>query len=204
MEKYFYNIVDKVLDVDLKNSIGRFKMGSYKLEDENKNLIEIMIMYKGSLDHIRNVRINSACLTGDIFGCTRCDCNEQFVKAQKYIHRVGNGLIIYLMHHDGRGIGIVNKLKTMKIMDEQGVSSAKAFSILGFDTDIRRYLSAVTILKDLHIKEVNLITNNPDKIAVLEEYGIKVRKRIPTISTKRKMKAYLKTKQEDFKHFIDN
>lgn len=204
MNANYYKIIDKVLDVDLVNSFGKFKMGSYKLEDNNKNIIEVMLLYKGDLESIQNVRINSACLTGDIFGCTRCDCNEQLINAQKTINELGNGLIIYLLHHEGRGIGVVNKLKTMKIMDEKQMSSGNAFLKLGFEKDKREYASAVTILKDLNINELNLITNNPSKIKFLRESGIKVKKRIPTISKNKNFKGYLKTKKEDFGHLIDD
>ncbi len=147
------------------------------------------------------VRLHSECMTGDTFGSMRCDCGDQLHNAMKQIEENGNGLILYL-RQEGRGIGLSNKLKAYALQD-QGYDTYEANKILGFEPDERKYQSAAKILKELGISRINLLTNNPDKIDQLEEYGIKVEKRIPLEIPANKINHdYLVTKRDKFHHML--
>jgi 3,4-dihydroxy 2-butanone 4-phosphate synthase/GTP cyclohydrolase II len=148
-----------------------------------------------------NVRIHSECLTGDIFHSLKCDCGEQLDISMKYIAKYG-GVLIYMRGHEGRGIGLANKLKAYELQ-EKGLDTVEANLKLGFDADQRNYAYAAQILKELGIKEVNLLTNNPQKTSELRFYGIKVLKRIPVeIEPNSFNKKYLKTKKEKMGHIF--
>lgn len=147
-----------------------------------------------------NVRIHSECLTGDVFSSTRCDCGEQLAASMKYVedHR---GVIIYL-RQEGRGIGLVNKLKAYNLQD-QGMDTIRANHALGFHTDERNYDVAIDILKHLGIKSVNLLTNNPDKIDAFTNSGIQVVERISLmIEPRPENRHYLATKKNALGHLI--
>jgi len=195
-------IVDKVIDVELKNEIGDFLMGAYQISDNN-NISEVIIIYFGSIDMVKNVRINSACYTADIFGCKRCDCNEQLKSTLTYFKKEKNGLLLYLLNQDGMGNGTVKKLKSLKKMDEEVCSTYEAYKKINCIPDLRNYSSVVTILKDLKINEVNLITNNPNKVEFLLSNGINVKSRIPCVSKNKKIIQYLINKKRDFNHIIE-
>jgi 3,4-dihydroxy 2-butanone 4-phosphate synthase/GTP cyclohydrolase II len=195
-------IVDKVIDVQLENDIGTFYTGAYKVIDESGIIRELPIIYKGDITDSVNIRINSACFTGDLFGCRRCDCHEQLVHAINYINEHGNGMVIYLLHQDGLGHGVVNKLHSYNMTDTNDVSDIKSFEMLNFQSDIRDYSTAAAILLDNRLLNINLITNNPYKKSALEKYGICVRELIPTISDKPELQAYLQRKRLAFSHLI--
>ncbi len=148
-----------------------------------------------------NVRVHSECMTGDLFGSYRCECGEQLDWALNYIGKNG-GIIIYL-RQEGRGIGIINKLHAYEKQDE-GYNTAEANKILGFGYDDRTYEDAITILSDLNISKINLLTNNPDKIKNLDNCVIKVIDRISIeIPARAENKGYLKTKKEFFGHKLN-
>lgn len=147
-----------------------------------------------------NVRIHSECLTGDVFGSTRCDCGEQLAASLKYIEE-NKGLLIYL-RQEGRGIGLVNKLKAYNLQDE-GMDTIRANHALGFHADQRKYDAAIDILKQLGIQSINLLTNNPDKIDAFENSGIEVKKRIPLMMEIRpENRHYLLTKKNAMGHLL--
>jgi GTP cyclohydrolase II len=147
-----------------------------------------------------NVRIHSECMTGDLFGSQRCDCGEQLDYALQYISRYG-GIVIYL-RQEGRGIGLINKLKAYNKQDE-GLDTLEANLALGFHADDRDYDDALEILKDLGVKKINLLTNNPDKLDAFEGTDIVVSKRIPLIiQPVNENLEYLKTKKEAFGHLL--
>ena len=147
-----------------------------------------------------NVRIHSECITGDVFGSTRCDCGEQLSASLNYIAENG-GVLIYL-RQEGRGIGLVNKLKAYNLQDE-GFDTIVANHQLGFATDLRNYEAAVAILKHFHIQRINLMTNNPEKLDAFENSGIHVESRIPIIiSPVADNERYLQTKKDGMGHMM--
>ena len=147
------------------------------------------------------VRIHSACLTGDIFHSLRCDCGPQLDKAMHIIEEEGTGIVLY-MQQEGRGIGLINKLRTYELQ-EQGYDTVEANVILGFPPELRDYAICAQMLKDLGINAVRLMTNNPDKIKGLTRYGINVIERVPIeIKAEQHNVRYLQTKKEKMSHII--
>ncbi len=146
------------------------------------------------------VRIHSECMTGDVFGSRRCDCGEQLDAALQLAAERG-GVVIYL-RQEGRGIGLINKLKAYNLQD-LGFNTAEANTHLGFDVDDRQYECAVFILQDLEIQEVELMTNNPEKVAALQRSPVKVVRRIPIIiEPQAENRQYLETKQDLMGHLL--
>ena len=147
------------------------------------------------------VRIHSECITGEIFGSTRCDCGEQLNKAMELIERAGNGLIIYLRGHEGRGIGLSEKIKAYKLQDE-GLDTVEANLALAHNADLPNWEDAILILQNLKIKQINLLTNNPAKILALAGNSIEVNQ-IPIIGSENEHnKKYLKTKRTKLNHIV--
>ncbi|MCX8195399.1 MAG: GTP cyclohydrolase II [Candidatus Micrarchaeota archaeon] len=147
------------------------------------------------------VRIHSECLTGDVFHSLRCDCRAQLEAALKKIGRLSRGAILY-MRQEGRGIGLGNKIRAYELQDK-GLDTVEANLALGFPTDMRDYDVAAAMIKGLGIKSVLLITNNPDKMEKLKQYGIKVEKRIPHVFGKTRFnKSYLEVKKLKMNHII--
>jgi 3,4-dihydroxy 2-butanone 4-phosphate synthase/GTP cyclohydrolase II len=149
------------------------------------------------------VRVHSQCLTGDVFGSERCDCGEQLHKAMEMIKKEGKGVILY-MKQEGRGIGLINKLKAYELQDK-GLDTVEANIRLGFKPDLRDYGIGAQILVDLGVRKMRLMTNNPKKIVGLEGYGLKVVERV-SLETKPHEKniIYLKTKKKKLGHMLDN
>ncbi|NFS07877.1 bifunctional 3,4-dihydroxy-2-butanone-4-phosphate synthase/GTP cyclohydrolase II [Clostridium botulinum] len=148
------------------------------------------------------VRVHSECLTGDVFGSLRCDCGEQIAKALMKIEEEGKGVLVY-MRQEGRGIGLLNKLKAYALQDE-GMDTIEANLALGFPEDLRDYGIGAQILKDLGIKNIKLMTNNPKKISGLSGYGIKIVDRVPIdMGCKKENRNYLRTKKDKMGHLID-
>lgn len=147
------------------------------------------------------IRIHSECLTGDVFGSKRCDCGEQLDLALRNIAKEGTGILIY-MRQEGRGIGLINKLKSYKLQEE-GYDTVEANIKLGFSPDLRTYDIAASILKSLNVFNIRLMTNNPEKINGLNEFGIKVLERVPIqIKENNINEFYLKTKKEKMNHIL--
>ncbi len=149
------------------------------------------------------VRVHSECLTGDVFGSRRCDCGDQLHKAMQIISETGKGVILY-MRQEGRGIGLVNKLKAYELQDK-GLDTVEANIKLGFKADLRDYGIGAQILVDLGVRKMRLMTNNPKKIVGLEGYGLKVVERIPIeIKPHERNLIYLKTKKKKLGHILNN
>ncbi|WP_420266467.1 bifunctional 3,4-dihydroxy-2-butanone-4-phosphate synthase/GTP cyclohydrolase II [Candidatus Magnetominusculus dajiuhuensis] len=148
------------------------------------------------------VRVHSECLTGDVFGSKRCDCGQQLQRAMEIIDKEGRGVVLY-MRQEGRGIGLVNKLKAYELQD-QGLDTVEANLELGFKDDLRDYGIGAQILVDLGVKQIALMTNNPRKIVGLDGYDIEIVKRVPIeITPCDKNLVYLKTKKKKMGHILD-
>ena len=147
-------------------------------------------------------RVHSECLTGDALGSRRCDCGEQYNYAMRAIAEEGRGIMVY-MRQEGRGIGLVNKLKAYELQDK-GLDTVDANRALGFRDDMREYYEAYQMLKKLGIKSVRIMTNNPEKIKHLENYGLEIEERIPIqIEATEYDLFYLQTKKERMGHILD-
>jgi 3,4-dihydroxy 2-butanone 4-phosphate synthase/GTP cyclohydrolase II len=147
------------------------------------------------------VRVHSQCLTGDVFGSERCDCGDQLHQAMELIESLGQGVIIY-MHQEGRGIGLANKIRAYALQD-RGRDTVEANLELGFESDLRDYGISAQILRDLGVRRVRLLTNNPRKVAGLQDYGIEVVERLPIeVPARTGNIAYLRTKQQKLGHLF--
>ena len=148
------------------------------------------------------MRLHSACLTGDVFASTRCDCGAQLDESMRRIGERGVGVIVYNRNHEGRGIGLLDKLAAYRLQDG-GLDTVDANLELGHAADLRHYGTEAQILHDLKIESVHLLTNNPDKVAQLSAFGVKIAKRIPiVVGVTPHNEVYLKTKQDKLGHML--
>lgn len=189
----------KIITVKLPSEYGKFNLSAYQNGDKKYHLA--LVMGKPANKENVFVRIHSSCITGDIFGSQRCDCRQQLKKAMKLIAQKGEGIIIYLFQ-EGRGIGLINKLKAYKLQ-EKGLDTFDANIALGFPPDNRTYEIVKTILKDLKVKSIKLISNNPDKFNQLKSLDLMVNSTIPLeIKPTKYNHQYLLTKKIKFGHTL--
>ena len=185
----------------LPTQFGEFIIQGYRNILNNKEYVAL-VKDDGS-GKIPLVRVHSECLTGDIFHSLRCDCNYQLHSALKMINEYGKGALVYMRGHEGRGIGIINKIKAYALQDE-GQDTVQANVSLGFPPDLRDYGIGAQILRQLGYSKFNLLTNNPTKIIGLEGYGLEISKRVPIEPVINKYnERYIKTKVEKMHHLIN-
>lgn len=193
-------LVQRLVTTNLPTKYGIFQIYLYRSETDNKDHIALV---KGEIrpDAPVLVRVHSECLTGDLFGSLRCDCNEQLIAAILMVEKAGSGIVLY-MRQEGRGIGLVNKLKAYKLQDE-GLDTVEANEKLGFRPDLRDYGIGAQILRDLGVKKIRLLTNNPKKVVGLHGYGLEIVERVPLeMDANEVNERYLRTKRDKMGHLI--
>jgi GTP cyclohydrolase II len=192
----------KIAEADFPSRFGHFRILGYEWEYDG-DVEESVVLKLGDLTSSPAplVRIHSECLTGDVFHSLRCDCRAQLELALEAIGREGRGVLVY-EHQEGRGIGLMNKLRAYELQD-QGADTVEANEKLGFAADLRGYQMPVAILKHMGLKQVRLMSNNPEKIAALEKAGIEVVERVPAVvEVVKQRETYLRTKRERMGHLL--
>ncbi len=193
--------VERVASAKLPTQFGEFRIAGYRSLTSDE---EFVLLYKGEMrpDIPTLVRIHSQCLTGDVFSSIKCDCGPQLHEAMRMIESDGRGAIVY-QQQEGRGIGIINKIRAYALQDE-GADTVEANEALGFAIDGRNYQQCAEILFDIGLCHVRVISNNPDKLKALEEAGLQIVERIPIeIQTEEPAAHYLKTKKEKLGHLLN-
>ena len=194
-------LVQREAVVNMPTKYGDFKAYGYvnKLNGEHH-----VALVKGDIGDGKDLlcRVHSECLTGDAFGSMRCDCGQQLASAMMQVEKEGRGIVLY-MRQEGRGIGLINKLKAYELQD-RGMDTLDANLALGFPGDMREYFIGAQILKDLGAKELRLLTNNPDKVYQLSDFGMEIVERVPIQMDANEIDLkYLKTKQKRMGHLLD-
>ncbi len=195
-------LIERVAEARLPTRYGPFQAIAYKSHIDSGEHIALTIG-EWTEDEPVLVRIHSECLTGDVFGSMRCDCGEQIDLALKQLAEAGNGIFLY-MRQEGRGIGLHNKIKAYSLQD-QGLDTVEANETLGFEPDLRHYGVGAQILRDLGVRKLNLLTNNPKKVAGLSGFDLEIVDRIPVeAEVTDENRTYLKTKKARMGHILGN
>jgi len=193
-------LVQRIVSTKLPSQYGEFRIYLFRSQTDNKDHIALV---KGDISPEKPtlVRVHSECLTGDVFGSLRCDCNAQLVASMEMVEAEGHGIVLY-MRQEGRGIGLLNKLKAYNLQDD-GLDTVEANEELGFRADLRDYGIGAQILRDLGVGKMRLLTNNPKKIIGLTGYGLEVVERVPLeIHPNQHNERYLATKRDKLGHLI--
>src|SRR6201986_1811270 len=195
-------LVERVVDTKLPTTFGDFVAVGYRSLVDNKHHVALV---KGEVEGKEDVlvRVHSECLTGDVFHSLRCDCGEQLESALAMIEKEGTGVLLYLSQ-EGRGIGLLNKLKAYKLQQEEGLDTVEANKRLGFAPDLRHFGIGAQILHDLGVRDIRLLTNNPRKVIGLEGYGLRIVERVPIqMPPGVHNRDYLQTKKDKLGHILD-
>jgi 3,4-dihydroxy 2-butanone 4-phosphate synthase/GTP cyclohydrolase II len=193
--------VERVAEARLPTEAGEFRIIGFRSLNSTE---EFVALVKGDLRHDRTspVRIHSQCMTGDVFGSVKCDCGRQLRAAMRLIEREGHGCIVY-QQQEGRGIGIINKIRAYALQDE-GADTIEANERLGFEADMRRYEQCAEIILDLGLRSVHVISDNPAKIQAIRRAGLKVVERVALhVEPHDCFANYLKTKKEKMGHLVN-
>jgi 3,4-dihydroxy 2-butanone 4-phosphate synthase / GTP cyclohydrolase II len=193
-------LVQRVVEATLPTEFGDFKLYVYRSDTDQKDHIALV---KGDIraDKPVFVRVHSECLTGDIFASLRCDCGDQLHAAMMKVNEAGEGVVLY-MRQEGRGIGLVNKLKAYKLQDE-GMDTVEANEKLGFKADLRDYGIGAQILRDIGVGKIRLLTNNPKKVVGLHAYGLEIVDRVPIeIPVNKLNEKYMRAKRDKLGHLL--
>lgn len=200
-EKFYKSLCPRIVALaNFPSKYASFRVVAFKNNKDGKDHIMVI---KGNVESAENVltRVHSSCVTGDVLGSLRCDCGDQLKEALRMIEQEGQGVLLY-MQQEGRWIGLTNKIKAYMYQDK-GIDTYDANLLLGFPPDQRTYELAAAMLKKFRIASIRLITNNPQKIRDLEEFGVKIKARIPIeISPNKFNRFYLETKKEKFGHIL--
>jgi len=199
--------VERVVVSRLPTRYGLFDIYGYRSQPNGMELkgIEQVALVFGQLPLPTPtlVRIHSECLTGEVFGSLRCDCQAQLELGLETIVANGSGVVVYMRGHEGRGIGLINKLRAYALQD-QGANTVAANLELGLPVDAREYSAAVAILHDLGISELRLMTNNPEKVRAVERGGLVVAERVPLVTLSTSDNSdYIRTKQDELGHLFE-
>src|SRR3989475_3238667 len=193
--------VERVAVANLPTEWGDFRIAGYRSLNSDE---EFVTLFKGDMrrETPTLVRIHSQCLTGDVFGSTKCDCGAQLHRTMEMIQKEGRGAIVY-QQQEGRGIGILNKIRAYALQDE-GADTVEANELLGLAVDSREYRQCAEILYDLGLCQVRVISNNPLKLQALEEAGLKIVQRVSIqVDSRESSSKYLRTKKEKLGHLLD-
>ena len=194
--------VERVAEANLPTEWGDFRIAGYRSVTSDE---EFVVLFKGELrpDVPTLVRIHSQCLTGDVFGSTKCDCGPQLHHTMQMIQEAGRGAIVY-QQQEGRGIGILNKIRAYKLQDE-GADTVEANERLGLAIDSREYRQCAEVLFDLGLCKVRVISNNPGKLRALEEAGLEIVERVSIeVQASEPAAKYLQTKKEKLGHLLES
>jgi len=206
-------LIERAVEIDLPLEAGTFRLIAYTSLVDPEPHIALCVGGVGQLDHrgkpIRHeepvlVRVHSECLTGDVLGSLRCDCGPQLQTSLRRVAEIGKGAVVYI-RQEGRGIGLINKLRAYKLQIEQGMDTVEANVHLGFEADRRDYGIGNQILRDLGLTKLRIMTNNPRKIHGLEGFGLKIAERVPLeIPPQAANRGYLQTKRDKLGHMLEN
>jgi len=193
------SMVERVTETRLPTAYGSFRAVGY-LDSQGQE--HVALVHGDVAGAAPLTRLHSECLTGDVFASTRCDCGDQFTAAMRAVVTAGAGVVVYLRGHEGRGIGLLAKLEAMRLQ-EGGLDTVEANLALGLPVDARDYDVAAEILRDLGVREVRLLSNNPEKLDSLRRNGIVVTERVPLlIAPNDDNLPYLRTKRERLDHLL--
>ncbi|MCB5187472.1 GTP cyclohydrolase II [Methylobacillus caricis] len=193
--------ISRISSSTLPTKYGQFIIHVYQDQQSGQEHVALVAGHVLANENVM-VRVHSECLTGDIFSSNRCDCGEQLALAQSMIAEVGQGVLLYLKGHEGRGIGLANKIHAYALQD-QGLDTVDANLHLGLPIDQRSYDAAANILRDLGVNSLRLLTNNPEKVTSLQQAGLQVNERIPlVIQPNQDNLQYILTKRDKLGHFF--
>jgi GTP cyclohydrolase II len=194
--------VERVSAARLPTEVGEFRIAGYRSKTSDE---EFVVLYKGEMspDVPTLARIHSQCLTGDVFGSTKCDCGRQLHAAMRLIEEEGRGAIVYQLQ-EGRGIGIINKIRAYALQDE-GADTVEANERLGFAVDLREYRQCAEVLFDMGLCKVRLMSNNPLKLRAMEEAGLRVVERVAIeVEPSEAATHYMRTKKQKLGHLLEH